>query len=210
MRPLDRPGHSGRVGADTLRERLDALPANHPSSPRFADDLAHVDVPAQTEAGGPDGGRARGPGASDSGRAVERHGDGFIDQRARVFQPAERAIAEALALRGATVTALAEDHSLRQRQPDALVDGRVTEFKSIRPGATDATIKNQLRAAQGQAPNVVIDARNSGLDENSAALGARRFVGSPWAQGRYTTILILGDGYMIETASPKEPHNDAA
>jgi hypothetical protein len=30
----------------------------------------------------------------------------------------------------------------------------------------------------------------------------RRFLGSPWAQGRYTTILILGDGYMIETASP--------
>lgn len=116
-------------------------------------------------------------------RAVERFGEGFIDQRARVFQPTERAIAEALAFRGATVTALAEDHSLRQRQPDALVDGRVTEFKSIRPGATDATIKNQLRAAQGQAPNVVIDARNRGLDENSAVLGARRFLGSPWARG---------------------------
>ncbi len=133
-------------------------------------------------------------------------------------QPAQRRegalgalrIAEALALRGATVTALAEDHSLRQRQPDALVDARVTEFKSLRPGATDATIKNQLRAAQGQAPNVVIDARNSGLDESSAALGARRFLGSPWAQGRYTTILILGDGYVIERASPKEPHSDSA
>ncbi len=75
-------------------------------------------------------------------------------------------------------------------------------FKSIRAGATDATIKNQLRAAQGQAPNVVIDARSNGLDENSASLGLRRFLGSPWAQRRYTTILILGDDYMIETASP--------
>lgn len=46
-----------------------------------------------------------------------------------------------------------------QRQPDALVDGRVTEFKSLRPGATDATAKNQLRRAQGQAPNVVVDAQ---------------------------------------------------
>ena len=210
MRPLDRPERNWQVGLDTLRERLDALPANHPSSPRFADGLAQVDVPAQPEAREPDDGRDRELGASDLNRAVERHGDGSIDQRARVFQPAERAIAEALAVRGATVTALAEDHSLRQRQPDALVDGRVTEFKSIRPGATDATIKNQLRAAQGQAPNVVIDARNSGLDENSAALGARRFLGSPWAQGRYTTILILGDGYVIETGSPKEPRNDSA
>jgi hypothetical protein len=139
---------------------------------------------------------------------VEQYGEGLIDQGARVFQPAERAIAEALALRGASVTALAEDHSLRQRQPDALVDGRVTEFKSIRPGATDATIKNQLRAAQGQAPNVVIDARNSGLDESSAAHGLRRFLGSPWAHGRYTSILVLGDDYVIDAASPREPDND--
>jgi hypothetical protein len=210
MRHLDGPGRNWQVGLDSMRERLDALPANHPSSPRFADGPAQVDVPAQPESREPDAGLDRELGASDSGRAVERHGDGFIDERARVFQPAERAVAEVLALRGATVTALAEDHSLRQRQPDALVDGRVTEFKNIRPGATDATIKNQLRAAQGQAPNVVIDARNSGLDENAAALGARRFLGSPWAQDRYTTILILGDGYVIETASDKEPHNDSA
>jgi Contact-dependent growth inhibition CdiA C-terminal domain len=169
MRHLDGPGRNWQVGLDSMRERLDALPANHPSSPRFADGPAQVDVPAQPKSREPDAGRDRELGASDSGREVERHGDGFIDERARVFQPAERAVAEVLALRGATVTALAEDHSLRQRQPDALVDGRVTEFKNIRPGATDATIKNQLRAAQGQAPNVVIDARNSGLDENSAA-----------------------------------------
>lgn len=87
-------------------------------------------------------------------------------------------------------------------QSGRLARVRSTEFKSIRAGATDATIKNQLRAAQGQAPNVVIDARSNGLDENSASLGLRRFLGSPWAQRRYTTILILGDDYMIETASP--------
>jgi len=42
-----------------------------------------------------------------------------------------------------------------RRQPDALVDGRVTEFKSLSRGASDATVKNQLRTAKGQAPNVV-------------------------------------------------------
>jgi hypothetical protein len=89
------------------------------------------------------------------------------------------------------------------RQSGRLARCAAPSLKSIRAGATDATIKHQLRAAQGQAPNVVIDARSSGLDENSASLGLRRFLGSPWAQGRYTTILILGDDYMIETASPE-------
>jgi hypothetical protein len=116
-------------------------------------------------------------GGGDLDRAAECCGDGYVDGRARGFQPAELAIARALAVRGAEVVALAEDHSLRQRQPDALVDGRVTEFKSLRPGATDATVKNQLRRAQGQAPSVVVDARGSGLDENSAGLGQRRGLG---------------------------------
>lgn len=56
---------------------------------------------------------------------------------------------------------------------------------------TDATIRNQLRRAQGQAPNVVIDARGSGLDENSAGLGLRRFLGSPWAKIGTRRFLFL-------------------
>ena len=101
----------------------------------------------------------------------ERYGDGVIDERVRAFPPPERATAEALAAAGATVIALPEDPSLRQRQPDALVDGRVTEFKGIKPGGSDASIKNQLDTARGQAPNVVVDARGSGVDEDGAALG---------------------------------------
>src|SRR5262249_21602026 len=197
MRSLDGPRCSGQVGLDALRERLEVLQANHPSSPGFVDGPAQPDVATRAEARGPGDRHDLELAACDLGRAEERYRDGVSDKHSRVFESTERAIAEALALRGATVTALAEDHSLRQRQPDALVDGRVTEFKSIRPGASDATLKNQLRAAQGQAPNVVIDARSSGLDENSASLGLRRFLGSPWAQGRYTTILILDDDYLI-------------
>ncbi len=107
------------------------------------------DGPDLSETSGQEVPPGREGGAGDADLGGERCGEGIIDQRARVFQPGERAIAEALASRGAEVTALAEDHSLRQRQPDALVDGRVTEFKSLRQGATDATVKNQLRAAQG-------------------------------------------------------------
>lgn len=206
MRCPDRPECGGRSELASLRERLDALPANHPSSPRFTADGVLADIPRTGRTYRQDERPERdGPGAD---RPVERYGDGSVDQRARVFQPAELATARALAVRGAAVAALAEDHSLRQRQPDALVDGMVTEFKSLRHGATDATIRNQLRRAQGQAPNVVIDARGSGLDENSAGLGLRRFLGSPWAKDRYTSILVLGDDYVIETASPREPRND--
>ncbi len=43
------------------------------------------------------------PGARAPDRAVERCGDGSVDQRARLFQPAELAIARALAVRGAEV-----------------------------------------------------------------------------------------------------------
>ena len=106
------------------------------------------------------------------------------------------------------MVALVEDSSVGRRQPDALVDGRVTEFKSLSRGASDATVKNQLRTAKGQAPNVVIDARGSGLAEDSAAHGLRRFLGSPWARGRYESILVLGEDYRIEASSPGVPRDE--
>jgi hypothetical protein len=159
VRHPDRPERSVLSEPASLRERIDALPANHPSSPGFTVDATSAEVNHRQEAG----------------RDLERHGGGSVDQRARAFKPAELAIAEALADRGAVVVALVEDSSVRQPQPDAMVDGRVTEFKSLSRGATDAAVKNQLRAAYRQAPNVVIDARGSGLEEDSAALGLRRF-----------------------------------
>jgi len=185
----------------SLRERLDALSPNHPSSPGFTADATSAEVSGEQE----DAGEHTQQDPERGGRDLERYGRGSVDQSARAFKPAELAIAEALADRGAVVIALVEDSSVRRPQPDALVDGRVTEFKSLSPGATDAAVKNQLRAAYRQAPNVVIDARGSGLQEDSAALGLRRFLGSPWGQGRYESILVLGDDYMIETASPREP-----
>lgn len=134
----------------------------------------------------------------------ERYGDGLIDERVRAFPPRERATAEALAAAGAAVIALPEDSSSKQRQPDALVDGRVTEFKSIEPGGSDASIKNQLDTARGQAPNVVVDARGSGVDEDAADLGIRRFLGNPWGRDHFASILIIGDGYVLGNARREE------
>ena len=205
---------------EALRARLDTLPPGHPSSPGYR----HVvDVTSSRPNVGQETPREhwaeRGSGVPAVRRtewadalatgAVERHGDGLIDERERVFLRGERAIAEALARSGAAVTALPEDHSLRRRQPDALVDGRVTEFKSLRPGATDATVNSRLLAAKAQAPNVVLDARGSGLVEDDAGQGIRRFLGSPWGGERYETILILGDGYVTEKVKGGErTHGD--
>ena len=55
---------------------------------------------------------------------------------------------------------------------------------------------------------MVMEARGSGLEENSAGLGLRRFLGSPWGRGRYESILVFGDDYVIETASPEEPRDE--
>jgi hypothetical protein len=43
----------------------------------------------------------------------------------------------------------------------------------------------------------VIDARGSGLREDEAQLGLRRFGGSPHGN-RMDAVLILGDNYRIE------------
>ncbi|HEV2373036.1 MAG TPA: hypothetical protein VGS19_12790 [Streptosporangiaceae bacterium] len=216
------PVEQGRTVAGDLRARLDALAPNHPSSPgyshrkavdaasgqpgvdRTTPELTAAERRAEVAA-------VHRPEWADAlaARAVERHGDGVLDERDRSFPPGERVIAEALAMRGAAVTALPEDHSLRRRQPDALLDGRVTEFKSLRPGATDATVNSRLLAAKAQAPNVVVDARGSGLAEADADRGIRRFLGSPWGGERYETILVLGDGYVIDRARGQErTHRD--
>jgi hypothetical protein len=128
---------------------------------------------------------------------VDRVGLGVVDERARRFLPAERRIAEWLADRGAAVAALPEDSSVRERKPDALVDGRVTEFKSLQPGATDSTVNNQLLRARGQAEHVVIDARGSGLDGAVAQRGLARFSGSPWGRGGFDSVLIVGEDFVI-------------
>jgi hypothetical protein len=199
LRSWDRPESGGPAPPPTLRDRLAALPPGHPSSPQF-DRRAPWDAPPDRP------GISEDPGES----GPEHYGDGVIDERVRAFPPRERATAEALAAAGATVIALPEDPGLRQRQPDALVDGRVSEFKGIEPGGSDASIKNQLDAARGQAPNVVVDARGSGVDEDAAALGMRRFLGNPWGRDHFASILIIGDGYVLGNARREEPGHGSA
>ncbi len=128
---------------------------------------------------------------------VDQVGLGIVDERARAFEPHERRTADSLAREGAAVIALFEDHSAKHaKNTDALVDGVPTEFKSVDPGASDATVKSALKYAKDQARHTIIDARDSGLPEADAHRGIRRFLGTPEAHAT-DTIRIIADDYDV-------------
>jgi hypothetical protein len=128
---------------------------------------------------------------------VDRVGDGVIDERQRAFPPTERRIADYLAAAdGCAVVARIEDHGARGRKPDADVDGVPTEFKSLSPGATDATVRGALTRAKGQAGHVVVDARESGLAGTTAWHGVHRFLAAPYS-GKVDAIRVIGDDFDL-------------
>jgi hypothetical protein len=128
---------------------------------------------------------------------VDRCGLGVIDERAKEFSPAERRIAEYLAVKGPAVVSISEGFGVCGRTADARVDGTPVEFKSLDPGAGDQTVKAALNSAKGQARYAVIDARECGLTEDDAQRGIRRFSGTPYGD-RLDAVLIIGDNYIID------------
>jgi Contact-dependent growth inhibition CdiA C-terminal domain len=128
---------------------------------------------------------------------VDRCGLGVIDERAKEFSPAERRIAEYLAVRGPAVVSVSEGFGVCGRTADARVDDTPVEFKSLDPGAGDQTVKAALNSAKGQARYAVIDARDCGLTEDDAQRGIRRFSGTPYGD-RLDAVLIIGDNYIID------------
>jgi hypothetical protein len=129
--------------------------------------------------------------------SVDRVGLGVIDERAKKFSPAERRIAAYLASGGPAVVSVSEGYGVYGRTPDARVDAVPVEFKSLDPGASDRTVKAALNSAKGQARHAVIDARGSGLTEDEAQHGIRRFFGTPHGN-RMDAVLIVGDNYSID------------
>lgn len=129
--------------------------------------------------------------------AVDRVGLGVVDERAKKFSPAERRIAEHLAANGAAVVSVSEGFGVCGRTPDSHVDNVPVEFKSLDPGASDRTVKAALNSAKGQARHALIDARDSGLTEDEADHGIRRFRGTPHGD-RLDAVLIVGDDYIID------------
>jgi hypothetical protein len=129
--------------------------------------------------------------------SVDRVKLGVIDERAKRFSPAERRIAEYLASGGSAVVAVSEGFGVQGRTPDARVNAIPVEFKALDPGASDRTVKAALNSAKGQARHAVIDARGSGLTEDDAQHGMKRFFGTPHGN-RIDAVLIIGDDYSID------------
>jgi Contact-dependent growth inhibition CdiA C-terminal domain len=129
--------------------------------------------------------------------SVDRIGPGVIDERAKKFSPAERRIAEYLASGGSAVVSVHEGYGVHGRTPDAQVNAVSVEFKALDPGASDRTVKAALNSAKGQARHAVIDARSSGLTEDEAQHGMKRFFGTPHGN-RMDAVLIIGDDYSID------------
>ena len=129
--------------------------------------------------------------------AVDRCGLGVIDERAKRFSPAERRIAEYLADQGSAVVSVSEGYGIHGRTADARVNDVPVEFKSLDPGASDRTVKAALNSAKGQSRYAVVDARGSGLTEDQAHRGIRRFNGTPHGD-RIDAVLIVGDNYNID------------
>lgn len=122
---------------------------------------------------------------------------GSIDESERKFLESEKAIAELLKAEGQTVKALPETSS-GGRNADAEADGIRTEFKSIQPGSTSATVKNQINNSirrGGQARNIIIDARDSGLTLAEANRGLER--AKNISRGKIDSVRIIGDDYDI-------------
>ncbi len=127
---------------------------------------------------------------------------GVIDETERQFSPEEKRIAERLSSEGKDVKALAEGTD-PGRSADALVDGAKVEFKSLGLGATNSTVKNRIVESirgGGQARNMILDARGSGLSEREAARGLNRASNLAIHRGMLDSVRILGDGFDVTRA----------
>ncbi|MFI6862356.1 hypothetical protein ACIBKZ_21105 [Streptomyces sp. NPDC050421] len=122
--------------------------------------------------------------------------EGSIDETEKTFDPREREVAELLKSEGKHVRAQVESTEDGVRRADAFVDGVETEFKSLEPGASSSTVKNQLNKAKGQARHAIIDARGSGLSEEAAREGVGKFFRNN-PPGRMDGIRVVGDNFNL-------------
>lgn len=75
-----------------------------------------------------------------------------------------------------------------QKNPDALVNGVKTEFKTVTVAGTN-TLKNQIQDGLKQAPNVVVDVRATSMTKAEALQQIRRVEGNIGSvQGRVTIL----------------------
>ena len=164
--------------------------------------------------GGGGGGRPPGGGGGSSGGGGGRksappwHTDGQVrprgklDESLRPFSLPERRIAEHLLSEGNSVQALLEERKrLGVRIPDALVNGRPVEFKTVSKPEVKAVVEavrnaaGRTRRSAAQAPNVVVDLRGTGLQEHDVASVMTDPRNLKRLHGRLDHVRILGDSF---------------
>jgi hypothetical protein len=123
-----------------------------------------------------------------------------IDESQATFTPKEKRIAYLLSSEGKHVIALPQQNSSGGRNPDSLVDGVVTEFKTLAPApkVDSNTIRNDLQRSikrGGQARNVIIDARGTILTEVEALRGLARM--KNLSRGLLDSVRIIGNGFDV-------------
>jgi hypothetical protein len=116
---------------------------------------------------------------------------GSLDESRRRLSHEELAAAQVLVAEGHDVRSLAVGAG---PTADLSVCQRETEIKSLRPGATAATVTNALRRARRQGTDVLIDARSSGLSVLAARRGVDTFA-ARFDRGRVERIRVVGDTF---------------
>jgi hypothetical protein len=123
---------------------------------------------------------------------------GVIDESEAIFSDEEKEIARLLSSEGKDVKSLPRSVVRGQRTGDALVDGKRTEFKTMSQGGDDSTVKNEVSNSikhGGQARDIVIDARSSGLSKDAAIKGLNRIHGI--SRGKLDSVRIIADDFDI-------------
>jgi Contact-dependent growth inhibition CdiA C-terminal domain len=85
------------------------------------------------------------------------------------------------------------------RQGDRYINGVLTEYKTLEPGATSNTIKHRVNDAlrfKGQARNIIIDVRNTEISQEEALRGIYRAIGI--SRGKLDNLRVIGNDFDIE------------
>jgi hypothetical protein len=116
---------------------------------------------------------------------------GRFDESARRLSHEELAVATLLVAEGHDVRSVATGDCPR---PDLDVCRRETEVKTLRRGASPATLCNALTRARDQGTDIIVDARESGLLPLAALQGVADFAVKA-NRGRIEQVRVLGAGY---------------
>jgi hypothetical protein len=217
VKPLAQPlgtalaaGYAVATGDETASRRAGTL-VGHEAQAAVAETVVALAIPAAGEVAGeafdalasPISGEtqaalnsARAQGALGKTPVLEVSSEGLVTDVG--FSAQEAAIADHLRALGRQVVANPFEGVGIGRQADAFVDGVLTEFKTLAPGASSSTVRNVIRmskAGGGQARSWVLDASGSGLSAEEAVRGINRAFGaSPEAIDR---IEIIGADYFV-------------